>query len=176
MALDPFIGEITVFAGNFAPTGWAFCSGQLLPIAQNTALFSILGTNYGGDGRSTFGLPNLNGRSPLHAGQSAGPGLQQRFTGEVGGAESVALSVAEMPSHTHQLHATSAATLSNPASNALLATSNGGNVYRDPTHLVGMDPSVVQATSNGGQPHNNRQPYLALSYIIALQGIFPPRA
>lgn len=174
MSLDPFVGEITMFAGNFAPTGWAFCAGQLLPISQNTALFSLLGTYYGGDGKSTFALPNLNGRSPLHVGQSAGPGLQQRFLGEMGGVDSVTLSPGEMPSHNHALHAANASNLPAPSTTTRLAPSNGGNIYHEPTHPVAMAANVLQPHS-GGQPHNNRQPYVALNYIIALQGIYPPR-
>ncbi len=174
MSLDPFVGEITMFAGNFAPTGWAFCAGQLLPISQNTALFSLLGTYYGGDGKSTFALPNLNGRSPLHVGQSAGPGLQQRFLGEMGGVDSVTLSPGEMPSHNHALHAANASNLPAPSATTRLAPSNGGNIYHEPTHPVVMAANVLQPHS-GGQPHNNRQPYVALNYIIALQGIYPPR-
>jgi microcystin-dependent protein len=175
MALDPFVGEISIFAGNFAPRGWAFCAGQLLPISQNTALFSLLGTNYGGDGRTTFGLPDLRERSPLHAGGSAGPGLQPRFTGETGGQAAVSLASSEMPSHSHSLQTANAATVSSPSATTRLAPSSGGNIYRDPTHPVSMAANVMLA-SGGGQPHNNRQPYLTLNYIIALQGVFPPRS
>ncbi|MEO5690278.1 MAG: tail fiber protein [Burkholderiaceae bacterium] len=174
---DPFVGEVRMFCGNFAPTGWAFCNGQLLPISQNTALFSLLGTNYGGDGRSNFGLPNLQGAFPVHAGASAGPGLSQRLTGETGGSESVALSVAQMPAHGHAMAAVSAATTGTPGGSVSLApTSNGSALYRAPDGTYLNTSSSDMGASGGGQPHNNLPPYLAVSFIIAMQGIFPPRS
>lgn len=156
---DPFVGEIRLFAGNFAPTGWAFCLGQLMPIAQNTALFSLLGTNYGGDGRSTFGLPDLQDRVPIHAGGSAGPGLTQRSVGEMGGASSVTLLEPELPLHAH------------PAASTSLSTDrpSGGIPAVGGRYVAGSG-----AVAN--QPHQNRPPYLGLTFIIALQGVFPPRA
>lgn len=169
---DPFIGEVKLFGGNFAPRGWALCDGQLLAIAQNTALFSILGTTYGGDGRTTFGLPDLRGRSPIGAGQ--GPGLSPRTIGESGGATTSTLSAAQMPAHTHALRAADgAATLGAPGPGVALAATSGAKVYRSATNL---SPTAAPLTpTGGGQPHNNRQPYLALNFIIALQGFFPSR-
>ncbi len=174
MALDPFVGEVTLFAGNFAPRGWAFCAGQLLPIAQNTALFSLLGTNYGGDGRTTFGLPDLRGRSPLHVGSGQGPGLQAHSLGEMAGEASVTLSTTQIPAHTHALQASTAASVSSPSSTVNLSATSAGNVYRDPTNPVAMSQTVL-SSHGSSQPHNNRQPYLSLNFIIALQGVFPPR-
>ena len=172
---DMFVGEIRMFCGDFEPRGWAFCSGQLLPISQNTALFSLLGTNFGGDGRSTFGLPNLVARMPLHAGGSAGPGQTPRTVGESGGAASVALLTAEMPAHSHGLNAALSPTTGSPdASVSLAPTSNGAPVYRSPSSPKAMAAPTL-AAAGGSQAHNNRQPYLAVNFIIALQGIFPPR-
>ena len=174
---DQFVGEIRMFAGNFEPTGWAFCNGQILPISQNTALFSLLGTNYGGDGRSTFALPNLQGAFPIHAGSSAGPGLTQRFTGETGGAASVGLTQAQMPAHAHAPMAMSGATSGSPAGAVALApTSNGTALYRAPDGtLLNLNSGDITASGSSGG-HNNLPPYLAVSFIIALQGIFPPRS
>ncbi|HEX6384975.1 MAG TPA: tail fiber protein [Anaerolineae bacterium] len=172
---EPFIAEIRIFAGNFAPRGWAFCNGQLLPISQNTALFSLVGTTYGGDGRTTFALPNLQGRAPLHPGQ--GPGLTARQLGEQGGTESVTLSAAEIPNHAHALQAYSRpGDLADPAERSL-ARASGGNVYQQnsSTNMVQMDGQAL-ADSGGSQPHNNMQPYLAINFIIALQGIYPSRS
>jgi microcystin-dependent protein len=168
---DPFVAEIRMFAGNFAPTGWALCNGQLLPISQNTALFSLLGTIYGGDGRTTFALPNLQGKAPMHYGQ--GPGLSPHFLGETGGEESVTLQSSQMPVHTHlPVAAGSAATTGTPSENVRLAqTAVGTNIYGPAADLQSLG-----TPAGGGQPHNNMQPYLALNFIIALQGIFPPRS
>ncbi len=169
---DPFIAEIRIFAGNFAPRGWAFCNGQLLPIAQNTALFSLIGTTYGGDGRTTTGLPNLQGRAPMHAGR--GPGLTDRRLGEHGGVATVTLTESEMPSHTHQMLA------SGPA-NANVPTSAGHGLnprvrqYHAPTNLVNM-ASTSLASQGGGEPHPNMQPHLGIYFIIALMGTYPSRA
>jgi microcystin-dependent protein len=154
---EPFLAEIRLFAGNFAPRGWAFCNGQLLSISQNTALFSLLGTTYGGDGRSTFALPDLRDQVPVGAGQ--GPGLSERVLGEVGGAATVTLLPAELPSH--GVPASSARATTNRAADAVPAA--GGRYAAGP-------PVAVTAT-----PHNNRPPYLGLQYIIALQGVFPQR-
>lgn len=170
---DPFVAEIRMFAGNFPPTGWALCNGQTLPIAQNTALFSLLGTTYGGDGKSTFCLPDLQQRMPLQAGD--GPGLTPRVLGEQDGAVEHALSAAELPSHRHALQASAAPASGTAANGALLAkTSSPMPPYHEPVNLQPMGPGVL-GPNGGGVPHNNRQPYLALSFIIALQGIFPPR-
>jgi microcystin-dependent protein len=171
---SPFLGEIKMFGGNFAPRGYAFCNGQILSIAQNTALFSLLGTTYGGNGQTTFALPNLQGRAPMHWGQ--GPGLIPRNLGEIGGTETVTLTQTEMPQHTHALNANGAAgTDGVPAGNVVLAASTA----RDKLYSVnGVTASLsVQSIGTAGSslPHNNMQPYLAVSFIIALQGIFPSR-
>ena len=174
---DQFVGEVRIFAGNFPPTGWAYCDGALLPISQNTALFSLLGTNYGGDGKSTFGLPNLQGAFPMHAGSGAGPGLTQRLTGETGGAESVALTKDQIPSHNHAVNTAAGATAGTPDGTTSLAPNSAGHAmyhHATPKTHGHMDASTVLA-AGGGAPHDNLQPYLALSFIIALQGIFPPR-
>jgi microcystin-dependent protein len=172
---DPFLGEIRAFPFSFAPHGWALCDGQLLPISQNTALFSLLGTTYGGDGKSTFALPDLQGRVPLGPGQ--GPGLSLRDLGEVGGSASVALLQSEMPAHGHQLKAsTDAATVRRPGADRALATTAEGTGYAP----VGAGPAATLAPSaawvaGGDQPHNNLQPTLVFNYCIAMQGIFPQR-
>ena len=169
---EPFIAEIKIFAGNFAPRDYAFCDGQLLPIAQNTALFSLVGTTYGGDGRTTFGLPNLQGRAPMHLG--TGPGLPTRRLGERGGSEQAFLTEGQMPPHTHPVNATDfAGTVSNPAGN-VFARSVGGNAYGLPVDLVPLADAALPPTG-GSQPHNNMQPFLTLNFIIALFGIFPTR-
>lgn len=170
---EPFIAEIRIFAGNFAPRGWAFCDGQLLPISQNTALFSLIGTTYGGDGRTTTALPNLQGRVPVHPGQ--GPGLSLRSLGESGGSENVTLTEGEIPNHSHALSAVSdPGDLSDPTGRSL-ARSSGASAWRsDAAAPVPMDANAV-APAGGSQPHNNLMPYLALSFIIALEGIYPPR-
>ena len=168
---DAFVAEIRIFAGNFAPTGWAFCDGQLLPISQNTALFSLLGTTYGGDGKSTFALPDLQGRAPMQPGQ--GPGLSLRDLGETGGTETVTLLASEMPFHTH----------------VLIGDGNDGNSTNVQDHYIGTGnqlfnpPAALGAMQNqslppagGDLPHNNLHPYLTLTFIIALQGLFPPRS
>ena len=173
---DPFIAEIRIFAGNFAPRGWATCDGALLPISQNTALFSILGTTYGGDGRVTFGLPNLKDRAPMHPGN--GPGLSSRRLGQNGGVPTVTLQETQMASHTHALRAISAnASTNTPAADVtVLARSVGGNAYQTvTTPLVSLDPAVVLQTG-GTQSHNNYQPLLGLLFIIALVGVFPSRS
>jgi microcystin-dependent protein len=177
---SPFVAEIRLFACNFAPRGWAMCNGQLLPISQNTALFSLLGTQYGGDGRSTFALPNLQGN--LAGGQGAGPGLSQRFIGELDGSQTVTLLTTEMPSHTHSLQAkNNTASSPNPVGNALAkgaypngATNGSIALYQTAAPDVQMNVQAVQL-QGGGQPHNNLMPYLALNYCIALQGVFPAR-
>ena len=169
---EPFIAEVKIFAGNFAPRGWAFCNGQLLPIAQNTALFSLVGTTYGGDGRTTFGLPDLQGRAPMHPGN--GPGLTNRRLGESGGNGTVALSESQMPTHRHvPQSATSHGEESSPV-NHTWAPHEMGESFTERTNAA-MKPTVLTATG-GGQPHNNIQPYLAINFVIALVGLFPSRS
>lgn len=175
---DPFVAEIRMFGFNFAPKGWAFCDGQILPISQNTALFSLLGTMYGGNGQSTFALPNLQGNAPLQTGQ--GPGLSDRFQGETGGQVFVTLLESEMPSHNHLLGCGTATGTSPSPSNAVWAAARLGrlgiNAYA-PTPGAAppqMSPAAL-AAAGGSQPHNNMPPYLTLNFCIALQGIFPPR-
>jgi microcystin-dependent protein len=167
--MDPFVGEIRVVGFNFAPTGWALCNGQLLPIAQNTALFSLLGTTYGGDGRSNFALPNFQGRAVMHPGQ--GPGLSQRYLGETDGANTETLTQAELPAHNHALSAASgSATTGTPSGSTSLAAGTV-NTYGAANNMVPMGEVV-----GGNQPHNNMQPYEVLNFVIALQGVFPPRS
>jgi microcystin-dependent protein len=172
---DPYIGEIRLFGFNFAPRGWAQCNGQLLAISQNTALFSILGTTYGGDGRTTFGLPNLQGRSALSFGQ--GSGLSHRSLGQSGGEAAVTLIDGQIPSHTHPVAAsTNLGDQSSPA-NTVWATGAGGrgqNFYASGADAAMSSQAIGQA--GGSQPHNNMPPYLALDFCIALQGVFPPRS
>jgi microcystin-dependent protein len=170
---DAFIGEIRIFAGNFAPVDWAMCNGQLLPIAQNTALFSILGTTYGGNGTTTFALPNLQGRVPLHAGQ--GQGLSDRPRGQAIGTENHVLATSEMPFHAHTLGASTANGNNDAAALRVMARSPSAVPQYDTTANTTLSPSAV-ATSGDSQPHNNMQPYLAMNFIICLYGIFPPRS
>jgi microcystin-dependent protein len=172
---SPFVAEIRIFACNFAPTGWAECNGQLMPISQNTALFSLLGTTYGGDGKSTFGLPNFQGNSPMEQGQGAG--LSLRDLGEAAGEDYVTLLQSEMPSHPHSANADSGGGSANtPTGNVWAATvvaRQGVNVYAS-TQGVTMNPLALSLTG-GSLPHNNLMPYLVLNFCIALQGIFPAR-
>ena len=172
---NPYLAEIRIFAGNFAPTGWAFCDGQILSISQNTALFSLLGTTYGGDGRTTFALPDLRGRAPVHMGQ--GPGLSNYSIGQVGGQENTTLTINQLPAHNHLVACdNSGATTSSPAG-AIPANAgiNAVDQYFSSRSSTGtLSPSALQNTGSG-QPFPNQGPYLALSFIIALQGIFPPR-
>ena len=169
---EPFIGEIAWVPYNFEPRGWAFCNGQLLPTAQNTALFSLLGTTYGGNGVTTFALPNVQSRVVIHAGQGAG--LSERILGETGGEETHALTDAEMPSHSHQARASSAeATEITPSGNVSAAKSRVP-LYGPGPASVSMNGTAI-GVAGGSQSHNNMPPYLTLHCIIALQGIFPPR-
>ncbi|TVY09399.1 phage tail protein [Paenibacillus cremeus] len=175
MSSEPFVGEICLFPFYFAPRGWATCDGQLLPIAQNTALFSLLGTYYGGDGRSTFALPNLNGKVPLQAGQ--GPGLSQYDLGQEGGSDYVTLLPTEIPAHNHTLqYGQAAGSQESPAGQIWKDTPGrrSGFAYSSLPNNVVMGAQAI-APAGGGQPHNNMQPYLTLNFCIALQGIFPPR-
>jgi microcystin-dependent protein len=172
---DPFVAEIRVFPFNFAPKGWAFCDGQLMPISQNTALFSLLGTYYGGDGKSNFALPDLQGSAPMHPGQ--GQGLSLRDLGEIGGTDAVTLLVSEIPLHTHTLMAANVEDdgnlqVGNPM--RVLAKSGNGFAYGPPANLAMMAPEAL-SPAGGSLPHNNMQPYLTLNYCIALQGVFPAR-
>jgi microcystin-dependent protein len=173
--MDPFVAEIRIFPFNFAPKGWAFCDGQLMPISQNTALFSLLGTTYGGDGKSTFALPDLQGRAPMHPGQ--GPGLSLHDLGEESGSETVTLLESEIPSHNHALMAsTQPGEDAAPNPSEALARSVGASLYQSTTNtnLVQLAFSAISPTG-GDQPHNNMMPYLTFNFCIALQGVFPPR-
>jgi microcystin-dependent protein len=173
---EPFVAEIRIFAGNFAPRGWAFCDGQLLPVSQNTALFSLIGTTYGGDGRSTTALPNLEGRVPMHPGR--GPGLTSRRLGQRGGVETVTLSEAQMPNHNHsQMASAENGGFGSLTTQMALARSRGGNLYQTNTNsnLVPMDPRSLPSTG-GSQAHNNMQPFLAINFVIALVGLYPSRS
>ena len=171
---DPFVAEIRIFPFNFAPQGWAWCDGQLLPLSQNTALFSLLGTTYGGNGKSNFALPDLQGRAPMHPGQ--GPGLSLHDLGEQGGSETVTLLESEIPAHTHTLRASTAdlADTNVPSPSASFAQSAGGALYRTAGDTQ-LAPEAL-APAGGAQPHNNMQPYLTFYFCIALQGVFPPRS
>lgn len=171
---DQFVAEIRIFGTSFAPTGWATCNGQLLPLSQNTALFSLLGTNYGGDGKSTFGLPDLGGSAAMHNGQGAG--LSERGIGEIGGAEYITLLQSEMPFHTHQLNGNSAFGASNdPAGRVVCKPFGGGNLY-DPGAANQVTMAFESLAPAGSSlPHNNMQPSLAMTFCIALQGIYPQR-
>ena len=171
----PFVAEIRMFAGSFAPTGWATCDGQLLPISQNTALFSLLGTFYGGDGKSTFALPNLEGSVPI--GQGQGPGLSPRFLGEASGTQSVTLLASEMPLHNHFLRADAVDTGDTraPSPAVTLAQTSPGSGYQDATSpLVQMNFQEL-TVAGSSLPHNNMMPFLTVFFIIAMQGVFPPR-
>jgi microcystin-dependent protein len=163
---EPFLGEIKIMSFGFPPKGWAMCNGQLLPINQNQALFSVLGTTYGGDGRVNFGLPNLQGRTPIHTGNG-------HTLGERGGEQTHTISISEVPTHTHTASAANVAATSNAPSNArMISQSVGANMYAAASNLQAMAPQAL-ATVGGSQPHQNMQPYLTLNLCIALQGIFP---
>lgn len=174
---DPFIGQITLFAGNFAPRGWAFCQGQILSIAQNTALFSILGTTYGGNGQTTFALPDLRGRVPVGTGQ--GPGLPSIDLGEQAGEPAHTLMTAEMPAHSHAAQAAGVAaggSSAGPGGGTWAASTARDNLYSNAAPDSPMAAGNISVgTAGGSQPHNNMQPFTGLNYIIALEGIFPSR-
>jgi len=174
---DPFVAEIRIFPFNFAPKGWAWCNGQLLPLSQNTALFSLLGTTYGGNGQSNFALPDLQGCAPMHPGQ--GPGLSLHDLGEQGGTEAVTLLQSEMPSHSHGMSVSSQLGSENQVdaggTGQLFAMGDGINLYGSAaSNLVSMSGNALPSTG-GGQPHNNMQPYLTYYFNLALQGVYPPR-
>jgi microcystin-dependent protein len=169
---DPFVAEIRMFGFNFAPNGWATCDGQFVPIQQNTALFSLLGTNFGGNGTSTFGLPNLQGSAPLHWGQ--GPGLSDYVVGETTGIGSVTLLTTEMPSHQHAVQANGRLAESVSPNGQNLARGES-SAYTNATPNTSLSP-LGMSNVGGSQPHNNLQPYLVVNFCIALQGIFPPRS
>lgn len=173
---DPFVAEIRIFPFNFAPKGWAWCDGQLLPLSQNTALFSLLGTTYGGDGKSNFALPDLQGRAPMHPGQ--GPGLSLHDLGEQGGSDTVTLLESEIPSHNHQVKSVDARGNSASIEGKSFGRPAMGrpDAYTTVTgSRVPMHPLTI-APAGGDQPHNNLQPYLTFYFCIALQGVFPPRS
>jgi microcystin-dependent protein len=169
---EPFVAEIRIFAGNFAPRGWAFCNGQLLPVSQNTALFSLIGTTYGGDGRTTTALPNLQGRAPMHPGR--GPGLTARRLGQRGGVETVTLTEAQMPNHNHTLRATTEdGNRQDPSGNSF---ARGTPMYLPPPQTTGPLAENALPDAGGSQAHNNMQPFLTMNYIIALVGLYPSRS
>jgi len=181
---NPFLGEIRMFAGNFAPRGWAFCNGQLLAISQNDALYALIGTTYGGDGVNTFGVPDMRGRLPLGMGQ--GPGLSTYVIGQMAGTESVTLTLPQTPAHSHTLNATSAnGNVAVPNNQTLPAAPDAATphttaslyVEATPNTVVqnAMDPTSISASGGGNQPHENRMPMLAFNFIIALEGVFPSR-
>jgi len=169
---DPFVAEIRIFPFNFAPKGWAFCDGQILPLSQNTALFSLLGTTYGGDGKSTFALPNMQGNAPMHPGQ--GPGLSLHDLGEMSGVETVTLLVTEIPSHTHSVLAQTIDQGDNRIPSPTLNLGNTQMYSSAASATAQLDPTAV-SLSGGSLPHNNLMPYLTLNFCIALQGVYPPR-
>lgn len=177
--MDPFIGQIMMFAGNFAPRGWAFCNGQLLDISSHSALFSILGTTYGGDGRSTFGLPDLRGRAPIHHGNSTGPGLSPHPLGQKGGAETVTLTTNQIPPHSHGAGCSDANGSAQAPTNAFPAAgvdSSRGTVNGYGTSANQKLNGGFIENTGGGQAHSNMQPFLAINYVITLEGIFPSRS
>lgn len=173
MAVEPYIGEILMFSGNFAPRGWAFCNGQLISIQQNPALFSILGNTYGGDGRTTFALPDLRGRFPMQQGRGAG--LSSRLLGQAGGSETTKLSIMNLPNHTHTVYASSKrADTDKPGPSAMLATPNH-DIYNN-GNRAGDKIDLGSSTPETQQPVNNMPPYIAINFIIALRGYYPPRS
>jgi len=170
---DPFVAEIRIFPFNFAPRGWAWCDGQLMPLSQNTALFSLLGTTYGGNGMSNFALPDLEGKAPMHPGQ--GPGLSLHDLGETGGSETVTLLESEIPAHSHALMSNNAVgNRTNPAGNSPARVS-GATPYAPAPDTTAALAAEALSVAGGDQPHNNLQPYLTFYFNIALQGVFPPR-
>jgi microcystin-dependent protein len=173
---DPFVAEIRIFPFNFAPKGWAWCDGQLLPLSQNTALFSLLGTTYGGNGKSNFALPDLQGRAPMHPGQ--GPGLSLHDLGETGGSETVTLLESEIPAHTHTIRVSNQqGDVQEPTPAMSIARPNGASPFIPPAGATLTNMALQSlAPAGGDQPHNNMMPYLTSYFCIALQGVFPPRS
>ena len=169
---EPFVGQITMFAGNFAPRGWAFCDGQLMAVNQNDALFSLYGTIYGGDGRTTFGLPDLRGRTPIHAGP--GPGLTNHRLGSKGGQETVTLTTSEMPSHDHAFNASNDIATIHEAAGKVFAVAPA-NFYEDQERNVNLNTGSITNTG-GNRSHNNIMPYLCIHFIVALFGVYPSRS
>ncbi|MGH3711974.1 MAG: phage tail protein [Micromonosporaceae bacterium] len=168
---EPYLGEIMIFAGNFAPSGWALCNGQLMPIAENDALFQLIGTTYGGDGEQNFALPNLQSRLPMH--QGTGPGLSNRIIGEMAGTESVTLTVNQIPAHTHLARCSNEAGNQSAPGNGVWAASATAHAYANPgAPLSPMEGSTL-APAGGSQPHDNMMPFLVMTFCIALFGIFP---
>ncbi len=170
---EPFVGEIRIFAGNFAPRGWAYCDGQLLAVSQNDALFSLLGTIYGGDGRTTFGLPDLRGRIPVHAG--SGPGLSERRLGSKGGSEEVTVTTNQLPSHNHNAHASGAAASAGNPSGNVSADTAPTNIYANSLATTQTMNSAAVSQTGGSRSHTNLMPALCVHFIIALFGIYPSR-
>jgi microcystin-dependent protein len=169
---DPYVGEIRMFGGNFPPAGWAMAAGQLMPIAQNDTLFTLYGTMYGGDGQETFGIPNLNGRAPMHNGQ--GPGISQNYIqGEAAGVESVTLTIQQIPVHNHALLANQGIAQNQQPQDGLVAQSSVVKLYITDVASSQMDNQMLQPVG-GSQPHENMQPYLVVGFIVSLFGIFPP--
>jgi microcystin-dependent protein len=172
--MDPFVAECRIFPFNFAPKGWAFCDGQILPLSQNTALFSLLGTTYGGDGKSNFALPNMQGNAVMHPGQ--GPGLSLHDLGETGGSDTVSLLESEIPSHAHSILSNiNPSNLAAPSPARSFARAAPGQAYTSTISNIVQFSGNAMAPAGGDQPHNNMQPYLTLNFCIALQGVFPPR-
>lgn len=177
MSSEPYLASIVMFAGNFAPRGWAFCAGQILPIAQNTALFSLLGTTFGGNGQTTFALPDLRGRAPV--GQGQGPGLSNIDLGQAAGTETVTLLSAQIPAHTHPVNCDGTGSSSLNPTNAIPGLSDDRTtsvpVYSTAAPNAVMNPLMIGPNTGGGQPFGIRNPYLGINFIIALEGIFPSR-
>ncbi|MGE3801484.1 MAG: phage tail protein [Candidatus Kapaibacterium sp.] len=171
--VEPFIGQISMVAFNFAPRSWAFCDGQLIPINQNQALFSLIGTTYGGDGVTTFALPDLRGRAPMHMGQ--GPGLSDRTEGQKSGSETVTLTTTQMPSHNHLANANGSPGTQFTPINGFWAAEGGETTATYAGTGTGTMNANAISFAGGGQPHNNMQPYLVIAFVIALYGVFPPR-
>ena len=172
--MEPFVGEIKMFAGNFAPRGFALCDGQLLQIAQNTVLFSLFGTFYGGDGRTTFGLPDLRGRLPVHMGN--GPGLTNRPIGQKSGSETATISTSQMPAHTHTMFASGDSGSDSRPEGNVTASNTPIDIYFDtPPATTNMNASAIVGTSGGGSVHNNLMPFLCINFIVSLTGLFPSR-
>lgn len=168
---DPYIGEIRMFAGNFAPAGWALCNGQLLPISEYDALFALYGTTWGGDGQSTFAVPDLRGRLPMH--QGTGPGLSNRILGEAAGSETVTLTAAQLPAHSHPLYASTGTADRGDPSGALTGNSGSANIYGGGNPAAVLGAGAIPPSGGGGAPHDNLMPYLCINFIVSLYGVFP---